>query len=90
MATKSNRYVDHQGRIILPAHIRQALNLGKGHAVEISLDDEGCIRIKPVLERCCVCGDAVSDKHHTEVKTENGDKFVCYECAQNIARAMMK
>lgn len=87
---RSIRYVDYQGRIILPAHIRKALNLGKGYTVDVSLDDEGCIRIKPVPERCCVCGDAVADKHHTQVETDNGDKFVCYECAQNIARAMMK
>lgn len=90
MATRSTRYVDHQGRVILPAHIRKALNLGKGYTLEVSLDDDGSIRMKPVSERCCVCGDAVADKHHTQVKTENGDKFVCYECAQNIARAMMK
>ena len=90
MATKSTRFVDNQGRIILPAHIRKALNIGKGHTVTVALDDDGTIRIKAVPERCCICGDAVDQKRSTEVETNNGDKRVCFDCAQKVARAMMK
>lgn len=90
MATKSTRFVDKQGRIILPAHIRNALNIGEGHTVTIRLDDDGTIRINAVPERCFACGDAVDQKHFTEFETSNGKRLVCYECAQAIAKAMMK
>lgn len=89
MATKSTRYVDNLGRVILPAHIRKALNLGVGRCIEVTLDDDNTIRIRAVEERCKVCGNAVEGKHHTEVDI-NGKKFICYECGQTIARAMMK
>ena len=89
-SNKSTRFVDNQGRIILPAYIRKALNIGKGHTVTLALDDDGTIRIKAVPERCCICGDAVDQKHYTEVETANGNKLVCFDCAQNLARAMMK
>lgn len=84
------RYVDKQGRFILPAPVRKHLDVGKGHTIELILEADNTVRIKAVPERCCVCGDALGEKHHTAVKTGNGDKCVCYDCAQNIARAMMK
>ena len=90
MATKSTRFVDNQGRIILPAHIRKALTIGRGHCVTVSLDDDGTIRIKAVPERCCICGDAVDQKHYTEVTVGTDEKIVCFDCAQALARAMMK
>lgn len=89
MATKSTRYVDDLGRIVLPAHIRKALNLGKGQCVEMELDDDGTIRIRAIKERCAVCGNAVEGKHHTEIEA-NGKKLICYSCGQAIARAMMR
>lgn len=90
MATKSLRFVDNQGRIILPAHIRKALTIGKGHTVTVELDDDGSIRIRAVKERCCICGDAVNQKNFTEVTVGADEKIVCYDCAQAIARSMMK
>lgn len=86
----TTRFVDNQGRIVLPAHIRKALNVGKGHTVTLDLDDDGTIRIKAVPERCCVCGDSVDKKYYTEVKVGTGVKMVCFDCAQAIAKAMMK
>lgn len=86
---KAIRYVDDLGRVILPAHIRKALNLGTGRCIEVDLDDDNTIRIRAIEERCTVCGNAVEGKHHTEVKA-NGKKLVCYDCCQTIARAMMK
>lgn len=90
MATKSTRFVDPQGRIILPAHMRQALNIGKGHSVSVRLEADNTIRITAVPERCCACGDAVDQKHYTEFETSNGKRLACYECAQALAKAMMK
>lgn len=89
MATKATRYVDNQGRIILPAFIRKHLNLGSGHVVDMTLEDDGSIRIKAAKERCSVCGNSVEDKPHSEISA-NGKKFVCYECAQAIARDMIR
>ena len=90
MATKSLRYVDDQGRIILPSHIRKALNIGKGHTVTLDLDDDGSVRIRAVKERCCICGKGVQNKHCSEVTVGSDKKFVCFDCAQAVSRAMMK
>lgn len=88
MPTHNNpvRFVDKQGRFVLPAYVRKHLKVGKGHTIELFLEADNTVRIKAVPERCCVCGDSVGEKHHTEVN----DKLICYECAQAIARAMMK
>ena len=56
MSTKSNRYVDNQGRVVLPSHIREALNLGPGCEVSIDLVGDAAIRIRAKEDRCCVCG----------------------------------
>ncbi len=91
MATHNSpvRFVDKQGRFVLPAYVRKHLNVGKGHTIELFLEDDNTVRIKAVPERCCVCCDSIGDMHHTTVETANGDKFVCYKCAQNIARSMI-
>lgn len=86
MDKKSTRFVDNQGRIIVPSHIRKALNLAPGTRVSVDLADDGTVRVRAEDERCYLCGKPVQGKHHTAV----GDKRICYECAQNIAKAMMK
>lgn len=86
MATKSTRILDPQGRINLPSHIREALNLAPGNRVEMRLEDDGTIRLSVKKDRCALCGESVEGKHHTKL----GSKFVCYKCAQNLAREMMK
>ena len=87
MTTKSNRYMDPQGRIIIPTHIRKALNLAPGNLVEVALEDDGTIRIRPSIERCCICGDTVEGMRRAELAK---GKFVCYSCCQKVAKAMMK
>lgn len=80
MATKTTRYIDSTGRIILPVHIRKALNLTEGRCVEIEMDG-GEIRIKPIEERCCICGGIVKGKPYTQAITVNGEKkYVCAQC----------
>lgn len=91
MATRSTRYLDNQGRVILPSHIRKALNLNGGNCVELSLEDDGTIRIIPTKERCAICGDTAVDwTCHAEVKVGTETKKICYHCAQAIAKSMMK
>lgn len=90
MATKSTRYLDPQGRIVIPNHIRKALNLNTGNVVEVTLDDNGTIRIRPIEERCALCGESVEQKHFTEIKIGANRKLVCYDCAQLLARKMME
>ena len=87
MATKSTRYLDNQGRIVLPNHIRKALNLNSGNVVEVALEDDGTIRIRATDSRCCICGGSVEGKHHVKLTK---DKLVCFNCSQEIAKAMMR
>lgn len=86
MATKAKRYLDEQGRVILPAHIRKALNLAPGNVVELELEDDNTIRITPSTERCCICGGAIEEKPLELSK----DKKICFGCAQRIAKEMVK
>ena len=80
MATKTTRYIDSTGRIILPVHIRKALNLTEGRCVEIDMDG-GIIRVKPIEERCCICGDPVKGKPFVQTITVHGEKkYVCGHC----------
>ena len=90
MATKSTRYVDDLGRIVIPSHIRKALNIGNRSPVTVELADDNSIRIRPTKERCAVCGCCVNEKHHAVVKSGTGNRLVCYECAQAIARDMIR
>lgn len=76
---KTIRYIDAQGRIILPAHIRKALNLTEGSCVEVDIEDDGTIKIKPTQERCHICG-------RTETPyIRINEKLVCLDCAEAIA-----
>lgn len=90
MAVKSIRRVDDQGRIIMPSHIRKALNLNQGAVVEVELDDDGTIRMKASAERCAICGESVEGKRFTPLTNGQDRKLICYDCAQAVARAMMK
>ena len=85
--TKTQRYIDPQGRIVIPNHIRNALNLNGNNRVEVALEEDGTIRIKAAKERCAICGGALDNGPCAEL-TEK--KKVCYECAQKVARAMLK
>ena len=85
MKAKSVRRLDGQGRVILPAHIRKALNLAQDSAVTIDMTEDGEIRIKPAKERCCICGrEAGEDALHL-----SGGKLVCHRCV-NIIREETK
>ena len=84
MAVKTQRYLDAQGRIILPNHIRKALNLTAGKVVEIDMDPDGTVRIKPTTERCALCGEGLEGVPHTTITVGTGTKYICASCAQQI------
>ena len=90
MTTKSTRLVDNQGRVIIPNHIRKALNVAPGNTVEVELDDDNNIRIRVIEERCCICGESVEGKHRAEIKVGPSAKFICYNCSQQIIKNIMK
>lgn len=92
MSTKSTRLVDNQGRVIIPNHIRKALNLTPGNLVEVELDDDNNIRIRATQERCAVCGKSVEGKHRAEITAskKSDKKFICYECSQKILKNVLK
>lgn len=79
------RYMDDQGRVILPAHIRKKLNLNPGSVVEVELEDD-TITIKPSAESCCICGRSIEEKPLEISK----DKKICFDCAQKVAEVMFK
>ena len=81
MITKSTRRLDGQGRVILPAHIRKALNLTPESTVTIEMEADGSIRIRPTAERCCICGEGVAEKPYTQtIEIHNETKYVCAYC----------
>ena len=84
MAVKTQRYLDAQGRIILPNHIRKALNLNAGSVVEVDMDTNGTIRIKPSSERCTICGEGLDDVPHATIKIGSTQKHICENCANLI------
>lgn len=84
--TKSLRYLDAQGRIVLPSHIRNGLNLNPGNVVSVELED-GSIKIRPTVERCEVCGKSVEQEKCAAIKVDSGTRFVCRKCAYRIVRA---
>ena len=86
MAHKYTRNMDDQGRVILPSHIRKSLNLSAGSVVEVDMEDDNTIRIKPTAERCCICGGSIEEKPLELSK----DKKICFGCAQRIAKEMVK
>ena len=82
---KEKRYLDAQGRVILPNHIRKALNLKKGSLVTVTLNDDGTINIKPEAKRCHICGANISDEDHSlKIGSSLDPKFVCNGCVNKI------
>jgi AbrB family looped-hinge helix DNA binding protein len=87
METKSTRYLDAQGRIILPNHIRKALNLVPGSAVEVEMEDSITIRIRPAEDRCELCGAKITkDNTAVTISVWSGKKHIGRECDTKIYR----
>lgn len=86
MELKSTRYLDQQGRVIIPSYIRKALALHTGNCVEVTMSDDGTIRVRPTGERCSVCGEVMS-KAAVAISTDAGTKRICAKCAEQISTA---
>lgn len=87
---KTKRYVDDVGRVLLPNHIRKALNLQKGTALEVDLEENGTIRIRCVEERCVLCGESVEGQPRAELTIGPDKKYVCQHCAQAVVKNYKK
>lgn len=84
MNVKSTRHIDGQGRVVLPAYIRNALSLGVNDTVTIEVAADGNIVIKPTEKRCCVCEEPVTGQPHITITTRKGEKFICSRCSSFI------
>jgi bifunctional DNA-binding transcriptional regulator/antitoxin component of YhaV-PrlF toxin-antitoxin module len=82
MKTKSIRRLDGQGRVILPVHIRKALNLSQDSLVTIEMTEDGEIRIKADEPRCCICGGSANLNEGVLFFSE--EKLVCQRCVNII------
>lgn len=86
MAIAKTTRMDAQGRVILPPHIRKAMNLTPGSGVDVDLDADGTIRIRPAEERCVICGENPGDCIKIEVGPHT--KHVCRNCSKLIVSEM--
>jgi transcriptional pleiotropic regulator of transition state genes len=70
--TGIRRKVDDLGRVVVPAAMRRSLGIGLGDEVEISIEDDRVIIVKPA-EQCAFCGS-------THELTTFREKRVCWSC----------
>ena len=80
--TEMARRVDDLGRVVIPKHIRQQLNIQEGDAFEIWLDDNNNIVLKPyenidnLIDEILTGAIAFLDELKEEVKnTSNVNKI---------------
>ena len=85
MATKAIRLMDPQGRIFLPSQIRKELKLDAGTAVEVTIEDDNTIRIKPAQKRCAICESLIESVGGVTIAE---GKHICTKCARKIIKAM--
>ena len=89
MTTTIRTKMDAQGRVILPTHIRRDLQLNPGQPLNVTQTGD-TIEIRQDTERCHFCGESVEEKYHTEVTIGPHKRLLCYNCAQAVAKALMK
>lgn len=83
MTTK--RRIDEQGRIVIPNHIRKNLNLAAGSLVEVSMDEDKTITLRPTADNCCICGKSLEDNDAIRI---TDDKSLCAECGEKVAKVI--
>lgn len=85
------RKVDDQGRVNIPPHMRQALNLAHGTPVAVLLEEGSqTLKITPTQERCSLCGEGIQDGRYKPVTIGPFKHKICFDCAGAVARAMLK
>ena len=70
------RKVDELGRIVLPAELRQAMDINVKDPIEIFTDGD-CIVLKKYQQACVFCNEA-------EGLTLFGEKRICSSCLKRI------
>ena len=70
--TGIRRKVDDLGRVVIPASMRRSLGIGVGDEVEITIEDDRLILVRP-SEQCVFCGS-------THELGEFREKVVCWSC----------
>lgn len=81
MGKTYQRTVDRLGRIVVPAEIRQALQLGPGARLGFALDDTTLV-LEPVGPRCVF----LHSQNGTEELAKVNGRLVCEECRQGLMR----
>jgi transcriptional pleiotropic regulator of transition state genes len=76
------RKIDELGRIVLPIHIRRALDLDAGKDLEIFFDNKQIIMKKPGVS-CAVCGSTKS-----LIRVE--ENHLCQDCTEKAYRLIKK
>ena len=79
------RRIDDQGRIIIPNHIRKDLNLVPGSLVEVSMDGDNTITVRPTSDNCCICGKSLEGKDAIKIAKT---KTMCFSCAEEVAKVI--
>ena len=79
------RRIDDQGRIIIPNHIRKDLNLGPGSLVEVSMDGDNTITVRPTSDNCCICGKSLEGTETIQVTKQ---KTMCLACAEAVSKVI--
>ena len=83
MATVKTTRMDAQGRVIIPPHIRNELNLYAGQSLKVSFEN-GIIKLWTEEERCIICGESLVGDKHTEVTIGTQKKNICSSCTLAI------
>ena len=76
------RKIDELGRIVLPIHIRRALDLDAGKDLEIFFDSKQIIMRKPNLS-CVICS---STKKLVQVE----ENLLCHDCIEKAYHLIKK
>ena len=72
------RPLDELGRIVIPIELRRTYDIGPKDSLEIYVDGDKII-LKKFQRSCTFCGNK-------EGVTEIKGKFVCADCAQELAK----
>lgn len=88
MLNKATKFLDPQGRVMIPSHYRKELHMTPTNAVDVILEDDGSIRIRAAADRCCICGEDVDAAECAKFTIGTGQKRICRNCAQAIVEAI--
>ena len=73
------RKVDHLGRIVVPVELRRLLGIKEGDELEVSLDDDRIVLVRPATD-CALC-------HGTDDLRPFHDRHVCAGCVAELTGA---